>query len=482
MKKFASIAVVVALLLAAAIYYGNLNKPAPAPSPDPDPVVTKPKPKKGPVPQIRATADGTLKLTAATSHGYIKQGDVSELYGVIDIDAIKHEGGERPPLNVAVVIDRSGSMAGAKIRHAKQAAHQLVDVLDEGDRIAIVSYGSDVTVDFSSRPVSLANRASMRQAINNIAVSGGTNLSGGYQKGLSEVQRFKGQDTINRVILMSDGNANIGVTYLPELERMASQGLGSGVSMSSIGVGLDYNEDLMTAMANQGAGNYYFVDDTSRIAAIFTQELKSLAASVARNTALVIKLAPGVSLGELYGFPYRESNGSLMISLAEFSSEQSKNVLMKLNVPGDAQGKRAILDAQLSYTDLLHDSKARHQQVSLHSVATDQADRLEEAVDASVIARVQQVDVAQSMQQAMKLYEKGEAEQAAQVIERQQRRTRSARKRYKIKDDSFDRVDTEMSSMNKAMRSNSSGSAEGRKLIKKKKARSNYILFDEASF
>ena len=63
--------------------------------------------------------------------------------------------------------------------------------------------------------------------------------------------------------------------------------------------------------------------------------------SVARNTALVIKLAPGVSLGELYGFPYRESNGSLMISLAEFSSEQSKNVLMKLNVPGDAEGERA---------------------------------------------------------------------------------------------------------------------------------------------
>lgn len=482
MKKFASIAVVVALLLAAAIYYGNLNKPTPTPTPEPEPEpkVEKPQPKEE-APQTSAVADGTLRLKASTSHGYIKTGDVSDVYAAVDISAVEHQGDERPPLNISIVIDRSGSMAGDKIEHARLAARRLVNVLDEGDRVAIVSYGSDVSVDFSSRPVSALNRDQMLSAIDNITVSGGTNLSGGYQQGLSEVTRWKTGDSINRVILMSDGNANIGVTYLPELERMARNGLSQGVSLSSIGVGLDYNEDLMTRMANEGAGNYYFVDNSATIAEVFEKELKGLASTVARDTALVIKLAPGVSLRELYGFPYRESNGQIMISLAEFRSEQSKNVLMKIGVPGDAS-KRAIMDVQLSYVDLLHDDASQHQSVQLHSIATTDEVKLANAVDAQVISRVQQVEVANSMQQAMKLYEKGDASAAAQVISTQQKRMRRARKKYKLKSDSFDRVDDELSSLNTEIKNTPAKSASGRKMVKSKKARSNYILFDSSAF
>ena len=485
MKKFASIAVVVVLLLAAAIYYGNLNKKntTPTPDPDPDPVVKvkKPTPKED-KPDTSATMDGTLKLTAATSHGYIAKDSIADIYATIDVQAVKYDGKKRPPLNVAIVIDRSGSMAGDKIVHAKAAAKRLVDLLDEGDRVSIVSYGSDVSVDFSSRPVSVSNRGMMLSAIDGIDVSGGTNLSGGYEKGLSEVQRWKTPESINRVILMSDGNANIGVTYLPELERMARNGLNNSVSLSSIGVGLDYNEDLMTRMANEGAGNYYFVDNATAIAQVFETELKGLASTIARNTALVIKLAPGVSVDALYGFPYQQTNDSLMISLAEFRSEQAKNILFKLKAPGDLDGKRAIMDVSLSYTDMINDDKLQHQTVSLASVVTADTTKAQTAVDSRVIARVQQIEVANAMQDAMKKYEEGDTAGAADVIDRQQRRMRSARKKYDLKDDSWDRVDNELSSMKTSVKSTSNRSDSGRKMIKKKKARSNYILFEADAF
>lgn len=340
MKKFASIAAVVGLLLAAAIYYSNVKKTPNIPTPTPDePVVdtTNPKtpPKTGDAPKTTAVSQGTLTLKSAVSHGYLSKGNANDVYATVDITAMKHKGQNRPPLNISLVIDRSGSMAGAKIEHAKTAARRLVNILNSTDRLSIISYGSDVTVDFGSRLVTSEHRTQMLRAIDGISVSGGTNLSGGYERGLSEVYRWKNGKSINRVILMSDGNANIGTTHTPELERMARKGLSSGVSLTSVGVGLDYNEDLMTRMSNQGSGNYYFIDNYKTISSVFERELKGLKSTVARNTAVVLTLAPGVKLQNLYGFPFRQNGQQIMLSLSEFYSLQSKNILMKLSVPGN---------------------------------------------------------------------------------------------------------------------------------------------------
>ncbi len=485
MKKFASIAVVVALLLAAAVYYGNLEAPEPD-TPEPQAPVIEPTKTVDTSPKTKATADGTLKLAASTSHGYILKGDAADLYATVDVEAIEYKGSERPPLNISIVIDRSGSMAGEKITQAKAAARRLVGMLDADDRIAIVSYGSDATVDFSSREVNDANRSRMVRAINGISVSGGTNLSGGFERGLGEVMRWKGQGTVNRVILMSDGNANIGVTYLPELERMARRALGQGASLSTIGVGLDYNEDLMTRMANEGAGNYYFVDDAATIARAFQDELSGLASAVARNTALILKLADGVELQELYGFPFQrtEGSGDIMIAMAEFSSKQAKNVLLKLRVPGDVAVDKArdIMDVELSYTDLIHEDAPRHQTVALHSVITSEQEKATKSVDTKVVARVQQIEVATSMNKAMELYEKGDTQSASQTIQRAQRQMREAKSDYDLKDESFDRVDNELTDLNAQINSTDNRSRSGRKMIKKKKARSNYIMFGADSF
>ena len=485
MKKFISISTIVVLLLATAMYYGSLNKTTspPAPTPTPQPVVNTPVP----VPQeakpvTSLSSAGTLTLTSAISQGYMLKGQTNEMYATVDIKAIAHKGLKRPPLNVALVIDRSGSMNGDKIQYAKQAARRLVGMLDSQDRVAIVSYGSDVDVNFGSRPVNAMNREQMLNAIDRIEVSGGTNLSGGFERGLREVQSWNNSQAINRVLLMSDGNANIGVTYLPELRKMSSKALSGGVSLSTIGVGLDYNEDLMTAMANEGAGNYYFVDNATSIAQSFEQELKGLSSSVAKDSALVIKLAPGVSLGELYGFPYRQQGDSIMIPLDAFYSEQSKNVLLKLNVPADAVDSRQVMDVQLSYTDLVNKNATKQQNVALSSVVTTDQNKASTSIDRNVIARVQQVEVATSMNKAMDMYSEGNAQEAVQLMKRQQSKMRRARKKYDLKGSDFDRVDNEINTMNADMVQNAPSSASGRKMVKSKKARSNYIVFDSAKF
>ncbi len=479
MKQLATIGTVVLILLGAALYFGSQKKDVlvtPQPVVPVTPVVTSPSDPNMPV--THAAADGTLRLRTAISNGYLLQGGVHDVYAAIDVEAVKHAGGERPPVNLAVVIDRSGSMSGDKIEHAKAAARRLVNVLGDRDRVAVVSYGSDVSVDFYSQPVNDSTRASLFRAINSIAIGGGTNLSGGFQRGYSEVSKWKSPETINRVILMSDGHANIGITNHAQLTALSTNALSSKVSVSTIGVGLDYNEDLMANMANEGAGNYYFVDRSETIVAIFDKELQGLASTVARNTAIVLKLGEGVTVGEIHGFASQVSGNQVYVSLAEFASEEKKNILLKLKVDGSKLGDRPIIETSMSYDDMVNDKPGHHAQ-ALKSVVTTDNSKLNQMVNVDVVARVQQVEVAKTMQDAMNMYDRGESEQAAQRLGEAQQQMRENRGKYDFKNSGrYDAADKEMDEMKSQIQAAPAAakSESGRRMIKSKKARSNAIF------
>lgn len=481
MKQLATIGAVVVLLLTAALFLGT-KKATPTADPIATPTVPTPTPSDPSQPVTNVNLPGTLTLKAAISNGQVLNGATADQYASIDISALKHEGGKRPPLNVAIVLDRSGSMAGDKFEQLQASARTLANVLNDEDRIAIVSYGSDVTIDFPSAPMTMDNRQRLLGAINAMAVGGGTNLSGGFQQGYSEVSRWKRGDTINRVIVMSDGHANIGMTMPADLKRLSSTALEAGVSVSTIGFGLDYNEDLMTQIANTGAGNYYFVDQANAVAGVFEKELKGLSATVARNTVLVIKLAPGVTADRVFGFPARAEGDSLMISMAEFHSEETKSVLAKLKVAAPASGSAPIIDVALTYEDVVH-NKPEHKSASLAAVVTQDAAAARTASNVDVIARVQQVEVAQTMEDAMNLYSEGKAEEATRRIESTQQVMRERRAAYKFTDgDKFDRVDNELNQLKGDVQSAAPSSEGGRTMVKAKKARSNSIMLDLNSF
>lgn len=480
MKQLATIGAVVVLLLTAALFLGT-KKTTPT-----DPIASPTVPVAPPVdpslPVTNVALPGTLSLKAAISNGQLLGGAVADQYATIDISALKHEGGKRPPLNVAIVLDRSGSMSGDKFDQLQASARTLANVLNDDDRLAIVSYGSDVTVDFPSAPMNMVNRQRLLGAINAMSVGGGTNLSGGFQQGYSEVSRWKRADTINRVILMSDGHANIGTTHPGGLNHLSRVALEAGVSVSTIGFGLDYNEDLMTQMANTGAGNYYFVDQANAVGGVFEKELKGLSATVARNAVLVLKLAPGVTADQVYGFPARTEGDTLMISMAEFHSEETKSVLAKLKVVAPGAGNVPIIDVSLTYEDVVN-NKPDHKSAALAAVVTTDATAARTATNVDVIARVQQVEVAQTMQDAMNLYSEGKAEEAAQRIETTQQVMKKRRATYNFADDKkFDRVDGELDQLKGEVKAAAPTSESGRSMVKAKKARSNSIMLDLNSF
>lgn len=490
MKRIGSIVVVVVLLLGAAIFYskskGNDGPTKVTDGTDVEVVSPDREDKDGDGdarPVTRGRIDGTLAMDAAISHGWLSSGSTSDMYVSIDVTAREYDGAVRPPLNLALVIDRSGSMGDEKIYNAKNAARRLVRMLGARDRLAIISYGSDVSTEYASRPVTAENRAQMIAAIERIEVNGGTNLSGGYQRGLGEVLRWKSDDSVNRVLLMSDGNANVGITSIDELEKLSRDGLHKSVTLTSMGVGLDYNEDLMTRMANEGAGNYYFIDKPTSTAQIFAKEMEGLTNVVARNASLTITMADGVDMVELYGLPHERRGNKILVSMSEFFSEQNKSLFIKfikMRVPAGSEGARPIVDIDLSYEDITSDKQA-HGAVALRSVVTGEADKLAE-VDQEVISRFQQIEIANSMQDAMELYGKGQQKEAARRIARQRTRTRKLRRKYKIDDTKFDRVDREMQSAEDGIRSAEPSSTSGRRMIKKNKSRSNAIIMDSVKF
>ncbi len=202
---------------------------------------------------------------------------------------------ERPPLNLGLVLDRSSSMAGdSKLPYAIKAAVYAVEQLLPTDRVSVTLYDDKIETPV---PSTLAtNKKAIVQALEKARPRGSTDLYGGWLNGMTEVRKFLMKSGVNRVLLLSDGQANQGVTDPNEIARGVADVVGQGISTSTIGVGTDYNEHLMLQMAQAGGGNYFFVNDPEGFQAIFQTELHGLMNMVGKNVSLGISGTAGVTV------------------------------------------------------------------------------------------------------------------------------------------------------------------------------------------
>ena len=291
-KTFTYLALAGALALVALV----LGMPRVAPpvvphiaTPVPTPVPPRPPP------AVNTASHGSLSMTSRLSHPYITPGS-TDLFITVDVTGAEVPGSQRSPVNLALVIDRSGSMSGYKLQQAKQAARHLVGLLRNEDRLAIVHYGSDVK-SLPSMPATASNRERMLQYIDGIWDEGGTNISAGLRSGQFQVNTARREFQVNRIILISDGQPTEGETDEERLKQVVKNIRAEGVSVSSIGVGTDFNEDLMQAFAEYGAGAYGFMEDAGKLANIFQKDLQQATTQVARNVELSFELPAGVMLG-----------------------------------------------------------------------------------------------------------------------------------------------------------------------------------------
>lgn len=300
---------------------------------------------------IATSNEGVLTWSASLNNQYWDKNG-KEKYAYI---AVKITGNEkqtekkRVPLNISLVLDRSGSMSGNAMKFAKDAAKFVVKQLSSEDYLSIVNYDDIVEVTSPSQQVK--NKELLIEKIDKITSRNMTNLSGGTLEGYKQVAGTKKSNYVNRVLLLTDGLANTGITNPIQLNKIASGKFQEeGIALSTFGLGSEYDEDLLTQMAESGRGNYYYIDKADRIPEIFAKELDGLLNVVAQNTAVTIELPSGVKCEKVYGYPHIEENGKITVALNDIFTKEDKVFLLKVKI-ADSQVKELNFPVKLDYTD-----------------------------------------------------------------------------------------------------------------------------------
>lgn len=267
-------------------------------------------------------------------------------------------GFRRPPLNLGLVLDKSGSMGGQKIEDAKKAALEVVSRLGRSDIFSLTVFDSEPRVLIPAHP--LTDPAAAIRLIEGIEAGGSTALYGGLTFGAAEIRKYGGSGYTPRIVLLSDGLANVGPQAPDDLARLGRALAGEGMTITTVGLGLDYNEDLMTKLAGHSDGNSYFARYSSELPRIFAEELGDAAALVARNLRIRIEFPPDVVPCAVLGREGSIRGQTVEVELKNLYSSGSKYVLVEAEVPSRSAGTRLPLaEVTLNYDDLITNRPAR---------------------------------------------------------------------------------------------------------------------------
>ena len=300
-------------------------------------------------------AGETLRMKLEPDREFVLSGSPQEVVVKIDLSALPNQRkSKRTPLNLAVVLDRSGSMAGAKIEKALQAAMGLVDQLAPGDWFSLVAYSDRAEVLFPAQQVE--DKEAIKSCIARIHPGGGTALYAGIDLGARQLQRHISARHINRVILLSDGLANIGPRSPQELRNLGHSLSERGIAVTTIGVGDDYNEDLMAGLAEASDANYYYVKDTEMLPRIFAKELGELLTVAAREIRIEIVCPAGVRPMGFIGRAEKFEGQKAVVQFNQILPGQSRYVFLRCRVEDETP---ELARVQVKYVDEVGDGDGR---------------------------------------------------------------------------------------------------------------------------
>ncbi|MFH1314297.1 MAG: VWA domain-containing protein [Candidatus Eisenbacteria bacterium] len=258
---------------------------------------------------------------------------------------------KRLPLNVSIVLDKSGSMRGDnKMENAKRGAIEIVERLTRDDILSLVVYDNSPRVIIPAQHV--RDKDALIKMISRVYAGGSTALYGGVCFGASEVRKSASCEYINRIILLSDGLANVGPQSTSELADLGGAIGREGITVTTIGVGLDYNEDLMTALAARSDGNAYFASSGRELPRIFAEEIGEAMMLVARDIRIRIDCADGVVPLSVLGRSGAIAGQEMTVTVGKLYGMNEKYALFEVRVPRNADGMRLeVARVDVEYAD-----------------------------------------------------------------------------------------------------------------------------------
>lgn len=373
--------------------------------------------------------DVTFTAAAAVDRTLFWEGGTSVRYLVARLKASRLDDrrpADRAPLNIALVIDASGSMGGGKLEAAKEAALGLAERLTRRDRLTVVSFASDVVVHLDAVAVTTENAARIRSEISRLETRGMTFLSGGWFAGVDCAARIAEEDPrmTPRVILLSDGHANEGIIDPEELREHAGELRRRGVLTSALGIGDGYDEQLLRGIAESGGGRLHDAELTTEISSVLLGELDDIFGTVVEDAQIGLSVPHGVRVKALGRSGSELRAGRLLVPLGPIQNDIERVAVFKVVCPRAAKDDH--LDFHVSATGRALDggSVLETDAVTVRLVATDRARNRSQSRDteiAEIVARTWSADVVAT---AARMNRDGAYQEAEKYIERELRHFR----------------------------------------------------------
>jgi Ca-activated chloride channel family protein len=287
-----------------------------------------------------------LHVTTQLEHTWLPEGAGGEVYLQIDLAAEpSREAARRVPVNAVLIIDRSGSMSGPKMERAKEAARALIEALGPKDRFAIVDFSDAARVLVQSTEATREAKAQAMAMIARVQAMGGTNLSAAFDAAGPQLSEGRQRGRVDKLFVASDGQANQGIFARPALLRLALERFGSA-TVSTFGIGEDYDEQFMTRLAVQAGGRARYVSDGAMLAQAFAAEFSRAAAAVAHDVRLDIRPFKNVVVQRVLGFESAAGG----VRLPDIAAGEERRVLVRLLVP-PGRGTAELADIHLTWRD-----------------------------------------------------------------------------------------------------------------------------------
>lgn len=360
--------------------------------------------------------DAPVKLDARFSQSVMQAGETTRAFLRVGLRGLHPpEETARTPANIALVIDKSGSMQGAKITDAREAALMALGRLREDDTLAVVAFNHMIDIVLPATPA--GDLPNMRRAIRDLRAGGRTALYAGVETGINEVLTYLDPYAVNRVILLSDGLANVGPTSPGRIAALGRDAASEGISITTIGLGLGYNEDLMTRLALNSDGNHAFVEHPDDLVGIFNKEFGDVFSVVGQGAEVEIDFPDGIRPLRTLGRPAEIEGQRVNFDLRQIYGGQEKYLLVEVEVAGDA-ARNKLQAAQVSarYTDMRTKQEAAIKDVVTLSFSNDTG-KIEASRDKGVLSAATMQIATERSEKAVKLRDSGRVEEAKKLLE-----------------------------------------------------------------